>query len=87
MTNTIQPSTRLVTVVGGSFGYGTYVVTFAQPVNNVSTAEYPAHFALSASAGTPVDPMTDQTGQALLAAIQALTAALTGTVGIDAGSS
>ena len=72
-----------VTVNGGSFIYG------VAPVTDTATGKtlcYPSHFTLSAATGAPVEPMTEQTGLAIVAAVQALTAALTGTVGINAGS-
>lgn len=74
-TNTVLPVARQVTIVGGSFLYGTYAVTFAQPVNGIAAAEYPAHFVLNET-GAPVNPATDDTAQLLLGAVRALTAAL-----------
>ena len=89
MTNTIQPSNRgTVTVVGGSFQlWHLRRHLRTQPVNNVSTAEYPAHFALNGERrdAQPVDPMIRISSWSS-EALNAWLAIFRGDVVVDAGS-
>ena len=82
MTTTVTPQSRTVTVVGGSFQYGTYAVS----VNGGTATEYPAHFVLNAG-GALLNPSTEDTQLLVLAALNALLAVFKGDVVVDAGSS
>ena len=84
MATIVTPTSYTVTVVGGSFQYGTFTVKDA--TSGAVIAAYPGHVVLDA-AGSPVNPSTEDTQLLLLAAINALLAVFQSGITLDAGKS